>query len=161
MAVVRQSKQIAQKQPPVTPSGAQDATVIFGDFDLAGVALAANNVIEMVELPPGMVPVDVLLDTTDLDTNGAPTISLDVGVMAGDVGSTVFASRTTGAQFIAGSTIGRTGGLARADVIGASRLAPTETSRSIGVRVAAAPATGATTGTVRLSVLIRPSVISA
>lgn len=156
MSVVLQAKQIANGVPPLTADGADDTVTLFGDFALTA-ALAVNNIIEMVELPAGYVPVDVILDTADLDTGGSPTIVLAVGVMAGTVGDTTFANRTTGAEFITASTVGQAGGVARLAVAGGTRVAPTDASRSIGVKVTTGPATGATSGSVRLTVLARPA----
>lgn len=157
MASVLQTALIKSgSQPhPITPSGAHDVVAVRADYALSA-ALVVNDIIEMLELPPGMVVVDVILDTADLDTG--TTITLSVGILAGTVGDTTVANRTNGAQFIASSTIGQTGGIARLSVTGGTRVAPSDDRRSIGVSVPVAPTTGATTGTVSLTVLYRPAI---
>ncbi len=157
MAAVLQSKQIAANQPAVTAGGAHDLVALVGDYELSA-ALVVNDLIEFVELPPGHVPVDVILDTPDLDSNVAPAVVVQVGLMAGNVGDTTLASRTTGAEFIAASTVAQAGGIARMAVAGGTRVAPSTSRRSIGLKVATAPATGATSGTIRLTVLARPQI---
>lgn len=155
-AQVFQTAAIANGYPAITASGAHDLVAVRADFALTE-ALEADDIIEMLELPPGYVPVDVILDTDDLDT-GTPGITLDVGILDGAVGDTKVANRTNGAEFLAASTVGQAGGIARAAVKGFTRLAPSDSRRSIGVTVKAGPGTGATTGTVSLTVLYRPAI---
>jgi hypothetical protein len=107
-------------------------------------ALALNDVLQGPMLQAGSTVVDVTLVTTDLDTNGTPTITLDVGY-GGDAD-----------YFIAASTIGQAGGIARASAATAQPLT-LESNDTIDVTVHAAPATGATTGTVTLSVFFLPA----
>lgn len=120
------------------------------EFDIAveggGVALALNDTIELGILPPQHVPVDFILDSDDVDTNGSPLVSFNVGTLG--VGGDPDA-------FIAGSTIGRTGGLANMDQRAGIRLAPSDTARKVGVTVSAAPATGTTTGKIGGTLLYR------
>lgn len=155
-AKVLQTAAIANGYPAITASGAHDLVAVRADYTVSA-ALELNDIIEMIELPPGHVPVDVILDTDDLDT-GTPAITLDVGILAGAVGDTTVGNRTNGAQFLAASTAGQAGGIARADVKGFTRLAPSDSRRSIGVSVKAAPAVGATSGKVSLTVLYRPAI---
>ena len=155
MAKILQTKAIAAGYPEVTPSGAHDVVAVTATYTVAA-ALVINDVIEMIVLPPGCVPVDVILDTEDMDSG--TTLTLDVGIMAGTVGDTTVANRTTGAEFIAASTVGQAGGVARAAVVGFTRLAPSDVRRSIGVKAKAA-ATGAGPGDeISLTVLYRPAV---
>ena len=102
-------------------------------------AIVINDVFQMVSVPAGAVVVDVMLVTDDIDTNVTPLATMDVGY-GGDVN-----------YFIAASTIGRTGGVARAD---ASTAFPLKFSSrdTIDIHFAAAPATSATSGTFSLSV---------
>lgn len=107
-------------------------------------ALALNDVLQGPMLQAGSTVVDVSLVTTDLDSNGTPTITLDVGY-GGDPD-----------YFIAASTVGQAGGIARASAATAQPLT-LESNDTIDVTVHAAPATGATTGTVTLSVFFLPA----
>lgn len=155
-AKLLRTKRIAQGHPAITAAGAQDLVAVTETYTVAA-ALELNDVIEMMELPPGHVPVDCILDVTDLDT-GSPTLTLDVGTMAGTVGDTTLANRTLTANMIAASTAGQAGGVARMAVMGSTRLAPSDNRRSIGVKVSAAPATGATSGSITLTVFYRPAI---
>lgn len=102
-------------------------------------ALAVDDVIQMFKLPAGAVVHEVILASGDLDTDGTPTIALDVG----DAGAA--------ARFISASTIARTGGVARADQAGGVGYAyAADTMLEVGVETG--PATGATTGNITLTV---------
>lgn len=157
MAVYRASNVIVAQTPPLTAGGAKDLLAAQATFTLSG-ALALNNVIEMIVLPAGHKLVDVILESTDLDTGGSPAITLSVGTMAGTPYDATFASRTVTPNVIAASTIGQTGGVARAAVAGFTNIAPQDTDRSIGVLVAAGPATGAVAGSITLTAIYRPQV---
>lgn len=155
MAAILQTKTIANGYPAVTPAGAQDLVAVTATYTLAA-ALVINDVIEMIELPPGCVPVDVILDAEDLDSG--TTLTLDVGIMEGDVGDTTVVNRTTGAEFIAASTVGQAGGVARAAVAGFTRIAPSDARRSIGVKAKAAAAGAGAGDEISLTVLYRPAI---
>lgn len=116
------------------------------------VTAAANDIFEMVPVPVGFRVVDVILDADDLDTNGAPTITLDVGFMSGTPGDNDSA-RTVGAEFFSASTVAQAGGLVRPTLKTAVRDAPTSAERAIGVKVNAAGTTKAA-GTIGLTVLL-------
>ncbi|CAG9255975.1 hypothetical protein [Paraburkholderia caribensis] len=106
-------------------------------------ALALNDVLTGPKLQKGSTVLDVLLVSSDLDTNGAPTITLDVGT--GD----------SAQYFIAASTVAQAGGVARASAVTAQPLTLTKDD-TVDVTVHAAPATGAATGTVTLAVMFLP-----
>jgi hypothetical protein len=101
-------------------------------------ALVINDVIQMVKVPAGATVFDVLVVVPDLDSNGTPLITLDVGY-GGDPD-----------YFIAAATTGQAGGLVRATAATALPLAFT-TEDTIDILVKAAPATSATTGTLYLT----------
>ena len=111
-------------------------------------ALALNDVIEICTLPARHVIVDAILDADDLDTNGAPLITLSVG------------TATTAALLISASTAGRAGGIARMDQVGGVRLVESDTDTTIRVTVAAGPATGATSGTIGVTLFYRAAQIN-
>jgi hypothetical protein len=108
-----------------------------------GAALALNDVLTGPKIGKNSTILDVVLTTTDLDTNGTPTITLDVGY-SGDAD-----------YFIAASTVGQAGGLARASAATAQPLTLTADD-TVNIGVKAGPATGATTGTVTLAVFFLP-----
>lgn len=135
MAILTTSK-VASTVQPRANLGVNSVT---GTYTLTA-ALALNDVIQMVKIPSGATVLDTILSCNDLDTGGAPTITLSVG----DGGST--------ARYLSASTIGQTGGLAHTATHGGHGYAYTADD-TIDVLVAAAPATGATTGTVALTVI--------
>lgn len=103
-------------------------------------ALALNDVIEMLRVPAGARITRVTLKASDLDTGGSPAIVLDVG----DTGDTD--------RLIDGATIGQAGGTSTSLVSSTGQFYKYTTETVISVLVQAAPATGATTGTVELAV---------
>ena len=103
-------------------------------------ALVIDDLIHMVKIPAGATLLDVILDVPDLDSHETPEITLSVGY--------------TGAleAFISQSTIGQTGGIVRLSVPGGTQKA-FAAGDTIQVSATAAPATGATSGTIKLTVI--------
>ncbi len=139
------------KPAPISDDG--DLVTVRYEYSLAA-ALVVNDIIEMGVLPADHVPVDFAVDCDDLDTNGVPTITLNCGVMSGTPGVADVA-RTVGTEFLSASTVAQAGGVVRAATVGAFRVAPAATDRSVGFKVAAAPATGAATGKIGLTLYYR------
>lgn len=131
------------------------ATVVGHRFTAAipatGDGTALNDIIEMAQIPAGCRVLDMILDSTDLDTGG-PTITLDVGIMSGDWGDPDPA-RTCGAEFFAASTVAQAGTAARPTLATAFRTGVATNHRSIGVKIAAA-ATAKAAGTIGLTVYL-------
>lgn len=103
-------------------------------------ALALNDLVDMLPIPPGLVPVHVRLVSDDLDSNGAPTMTFDVGILSGTPGDATNA-RTIGAEFFSGSTLPQAGGVAFPTLKTAHRVTASNVERSIGIKVATAAAT--------------------
>jgi hypothetical protein len=118
---------------------------------LKGVTLAANDIIDVGIIPANATVVDVILDSDDLDTGGAPALAFDVGIMSGTPGDTVTA-RTCGAEFFSASTLAQAGGVARSTLKTTFRVAPVGYDRSVGIKITTAAATLATTGKLGVSV---------
>lgn len=137
-----QSEAAKAHQPAVDSASAGEIKAVRGTFALTA-ALALNDIVELVKLPAGHVPVDCILDTDELDT-GADAIVLDVGVIGGDVDA-----------LIDGSTVGQAGGLARMDQKTGPRVASSTSETVYGVTVATGPGTGATSGTIGLTLFYR------
>lgn len=116
---------------------------VYGEYSLLA-ALALNDVIQMVRVPNGARVIDVLLAAADLDTNGVPTITLSVG----DGGAT--------ARYVSASTIGQAGGIANGISVSTGFGYVYAAEDTIDVLVAAGPATGATSGTIKLAVTYIP-----
>lgn len=119
---------------------------------LTAAQLVVNTIAEIGILPAGCTVVDAVLRSTDLDTDGTPAVTLDVGLMSGEVGVEDVA-RTVGQEIFAAATTAQAGGsTAMAETLKAG-IAPTATNRAIGVKVATAP-DAAATGTITLLVWI-------
>lgn len=152
-----QSKQVKAGVPALSPTEASCPVAIVGEFvTVAG--LTANDVIEMVAIPAGTVPIDVTIACEDLDSGGTPAIVLDVGVLSGNYGAND-AARTCGAEFINDTNIGQTGGMASANVAAGLLLTPTLNDRSIGIKVQTAAATLATGKKIRVVALCAPAPV--
>lgn len=103
-------------------------------------APAVGDIIEIGCLPHGCRLVDAIIVSDDLDSNAAPLITLDVGVMSGEFGVDD-AARICDASILSASQLARNGGVARPSDKGAFRIPATNKDRSIGVKVTAAAAT--------------------
>lgn len=112
--------------------------------------IAAGDILELACIPPGMRVTEIIQDADDLDSNGTPTLAYDIGIMSGKFGDTT-PSRTCGAEFYAGSTLGRTGGVDRPTLASAYRVGGGAAARSIGVKINTAAATPVS-GTIGLTV---------
>lgn len=116
----------------------------WAEAPFKGVTLALNDIIDIGILPANHTISDVIIDTDDLDTNGTPLMSVDVGILSGTPGDTV-SVRTMSNEFFAADTTVRTGGVARMTKSAGFRITPTGSDRSIGVKITAAAATQAST----------------
>lgn len=152
---IRASRFATNQLPTVTSRAAGDTIVQDYFIDLTAAQLVLNDIIDLGILPAYHVVSDALLIPDDLDTNGTPLIALDVGIMSGVPGDTVTA-RTCGAEIFAASTAAQTGVVARPTLPSAFKILATEADRSIGVKIQAAPATGAA-GRIRLRVFMHAS----
>lgn len=106
------------------------------------VTAAANDIFEILSLPPGCRPVDIKIDSDDLDTDASPTVTIDVGIMSGTFGDND-ATRTVAAEFFSGSTVAQAGGVASPTLKGAYRVASSSSERAIGAKINAAGTTKA------------------
>ncbi|MHB8727580.1 MAG: hypothetical protein ACYC9K_00920 [Sulfuricaulis sp.] len=138
------------------PIGAEsEELAVRVEFDLSA-ALVLNDIIEMLVLPADHVIRDWIVDSDDLDSNGAPTIAFNAGIMSGTPG-TVDLARTVGTEIMAADVLPQAGGVKRPTVVGAFRVAPASTDRSIGIKVSTGPATGAATGKVGITLMYSPA----
>jgi hypothetical protein len=125
----------------------------FAEAPFRGVTFLANDLIDIGILPANHVVTDMIIDTDDLDSNGTPLISVDVGMMSGTPGDTISA-RTVGQEFFAADVTARTGGMTRMTRQQGLRVAATGADRSIGVKINAAAATQASTTTGRFRLIV-------
>lgn len=131
--------------------------VITNDYyvDLLASEIVLNDIIDIGVLPANHTVVEMFLIPDDLDTNGAPTLALDVGIMSGTPGDTI-SVRTCGNEFFAADTSARTGVVATMSKKDGFLVKPSAADRSIGVKFQAAAATAAA-GRIRLRVKMAPA----
>ena len=124
------------RKPVPTPQGAEVVACRF-PIDLVAADLDANDCGAVAILPAGCVPVGLIVDSDDLDTNGTPTIAASVGpVNAGatDLSSVWASSIASGQAGVAANPVLSTAAL---------RMSPAATETRIGVKFTAAAATKA------------------
>ncbi|MBX3653200.1 MAG: hypothetical protein KF686_03380 [Ramlibacter sp.] len=155
MPTLRQSTQVARKDPVISADGYEPITIV-GDY-ITGAALAASDVVEMVILPAGYVPVDAILATESLDSDGTPAITLDMGLISGTAGAADNA-RTCGNEAFAASAVGQAGGIARPTKASFALIAPTDADRGFGVKIGTAADVLVTGAKIRLTLLARPAI---
>lgn len=139
--------QVVNKQIVPSANGASMSIVIVGDFTIPA-AFAAADVVEMVPLPAGYVPVGL---TVDNDINGA-VLTAGVGLLTGAFDAV--GARTCGSEALAAAAFG-TAGLKYAAVAGFTRLLPTAGDRGIGF-VASAVTTPTVGSKIRFTLRARP-----
>lgn len=133
---------------PITLSQAGQIVAATGDYAVP-VTLAASDIVALCHLPAEHEPVDFMLQSDDLDSNGTPTISVTVGVLNADMSDLVANS-----NFITASNVAQTGGVARAVVTQGLQLAASNANRVVGLKVVTAAATKVA-GTVKGTLLYR------
>jgi hypothetical protein len=139
----------------IVADGAGDIAVNDFYMDLTAAQINAGDVIDIGVLPAYHTVSDAILIADDLDSNGTPTIALDVGIMSGTPGDAV-SVRTCGAEIFAAANTAQAGGIARPTLASAFKILSTQADRSIGVKFATGSATAAA-GRIRLRVFIHPS----
>lgn len=156
MASTFKSTQATAKQAAVDVSQAGIVAAPRYEYNLAA-ALIINDIIVMGDLPAGHVPVDCIVDSDDLDTNGTPLIVLQAGIL--NAGQTdIDTTASGGASWIGSSTVAQAGGIARASDKAITRAPVSAVKQTYGIKVSAAPATGTTTGKVGMTLSYRPVV---
>ena len=131
----------SQAASTVNPRTCENAVCVATGAYAIGAALVVNDVIQMVRVPAGATILEVQLSSDDLDSAG-PSIVLDVG--DGSV-TDRFIDGSLAAQVAANDVI------SRINQIGG--VAYTYTAEdTIDILVQVAPATGASSGTLKLTV---------
>lgn len=149
----------------LSPFASRNRAIVNGDcagdlvvnnyfIDLTAAQITAGAIIDLGNLPAGHTVVDAILIPDDLDTNGTPTITLDVGLLDGEPGDT--GTRTCGAELFSASTSAQGGTPTRMSLKSGFTIASVEYHRSIGVKVNAGAATAAA-GRIRLQLVSAPS----
>lgn len=135
---------------------AQGAEIVVAKlvYEIAA-ALALNDILHMGDLPAGHVMVDCHIASDDLDTDGAPAIVLEAGIL-NTAKTAIDVTKSGGAEWLDGSTIAQAGGFQRATNAAIARVPADDANNlPIGIDVGTAPATGAVTGTIELTVMYR------
>lgn len=133
---------ITGRKPVPNPAGSEVMATRF-ELSLATGDLALNTIGQIGELPPGCVPVDVIVDGDDLDA-GAAAMVLQVGIWDG-AGANLSTEAADGAAHWGVTSAVNTSFLQRLTPNGPAmaRVAPTNTRRKLGVKVTTAPTTPA------------------
>lgn len=140
MPLYQSATALGQKPVPAANSGFLQQFLY--EFLTLG-ALAAGDIIDLGPIQADLAPADCTLITDDLDTNGVPAITMTVGILnaaKSDIGA--------GANdpWIVASTVGQTGGIARATSAACYLSGPAAVERRLGIKIVAAPATSAGAG---------------
>lgn len=122
-----QSEAVSGSRPAVYPAAAGELLVADASIEATEAQLALNALLGLVILPAGCVPVDFTLIEDDLDTS--TNLVQAVGVLNSTEDDLV-----ADTNFLTGSTIGRTGGYARATAIPDALKAPSASDRVIAVK---------------------------
>lgn len=116
-------------QPVATGEG---VVAVRGSISLASTR-SEGNCVSLLRLPADHVPVDFILDTDDIDTGTSLTLS--VGVLNAAETDLSTATDDGGAAWLASSTAGQTGVIARPTSKVITRVNPTQADRKVGVKV--------------------------
>ena len=125
MAAHLQSLNVQKYRPPVMPDCAGCLLVSDGSIEVTVVATAINSTIGLCVLPARCIPVDFILISDDLDSDGGPAIMLTAGVI---VSSDLQASTS----FLTEDTVAQAGGSSRATAIPDELITPHDADRIIG-----------------------------
>lgn len=148
MAFTNSNDYITGRKPVPTAAGGEVIATRF-PIDLVAADLDINDVGAVGILPAGHVPVGLVYDSEDLDTNVTPTIVASVGLVnAGetDLDGTAWAAGITASQ----------GGVAANPALttAAMKMAAAAVDRKFGIKFTAASATKAA-GQVGVTLLYR------
>lgn len=148
MAFTNSNDKLTGRKPAVFPAGCE-VVAVRDAVDLVAADLDANDAGSVTILPAGCVPVGLVYDSGDLDTNGTPTIVASVGfINAGD-------TDLDGTAWATGITASQTGTAVNVALsTAAMSMAATQTDRKVGVKFTAGAATKAA-GQVGLTLLYR------
>ena len=110
--------------------------------------LIAGNVVEVAFLPANCVPVGFKVRSDDLDSNAAPTITFDVGIINAAETAVSALAADGGAKWIVASTLSQAGGLLLDTAVSATwkvigDVLPSSANRIFGLGIVAGAATGA------------------
>lgn len=141
------SSYAAGKKPMPQPAGMETVTV-KATVALTAAQVAATNVVQFFKLPAGCVPTGYRISNDDLDSNGTPTVTADLGIL--DSAGTAISTATAdgGAKWLSASTALQAAALTlhtasrtAFDVVNA--VTATASERTVAIVLPAGAATGA------------------
>lgn len=153
MAFTNSNDYITGRKPPRFPAGGEVVATRF-TLDVTTGDLALNTIGQIGVLPAGCVPVDILVDATDVDS-GVAAMVLQVGIWDGAGANLSTAAADGGAAW--GSTAAANTAFQQriaANLNAMALVANSQADRKIGIKVTTAPTTPVA-GTLGLTVLYR------
>lgn len=151
MAFATKNDYINGRKPIVSPAGAEVCAVRFAQA-VAAAEMGLNALDNIGILPAGCVPVGLIVDSDDLDSNGAPAVVWAFGASNAAVANNVQGVTPTdistaaddgGAAWATGVTVSQAGGQAPFHSTALSRVRPVNHDRYIVAKSTTAAATGA------------------
>lgn len=133
------SKRVASRAALPESDHANDPCTYIAEF-LIVAGMVSGDVIEMAGVPANHVVDSVSIMCDQIDSNGSPTLTLDVGYMTGIPGVND-STRTIGQDFFTGNTLCRTGGVVACTDVKLGRQVASTADRAIGFKFAANAAT--------------------
>lgn len=151
MAFTGSNDYITGRANPVTPAGAELVAVRY-TLAMATGDLALNSIGQIGILPAGCVPVQVLVDGTDMDSSTAALV-LNVGLL--DAAETALSTAAADGGAVWGSTTAAAAAFQQ-QILSQPMMtvAKSNVDRKIGIKVATAPTT-AVAGTLGLTLIYR------
>lgn len=139
------------RSAPVSPTGAELASMRFTLAMPVG-DLAINTIGQIGVLPAGCIPVQLMVDATDMDT-GVAAMVLQVGIL--DAAGTGFSAAAADGGAAWGSTVASTDAFQQ-QILSRPMAVVTrsDVTRKIGVKVVTAP-TAAAAGTLGVTLIYR------
>lgn len=83
MATIESNMTVANA-PVVTPNRAGEVIAQRGFKSLLAAQVVVGNIVKLVKLPAGCVPVNLVVDFDELDTHGSPTTTATFGILNAD-----------------------------------------------------------------------------
>lgn len=153
MAFVNKNDYITGRKPVPSPAGAELLAVRF-TLALGTADLALNTIGQVGVLPAGCIPVDVVVDGTDMDTSTAAMV-LQVGIWDGS-GANLSTAAADGGAHWGVTTAVNTAFSQRLTMNGnaMATVAQSSVDRRLGVKAATAPTTAAA-GTLGVTLFYR------
>lgn len=136
---------------PVTPAGAELASMRF-TLLMATADLAINSIGQIGILPAGCIPVQLLVDGTDMDT-GAAAMVLNVGIL-NDAGTAFSTAAADGGAAWGSTTAANTAFQQQVLSQPMATVTRSDVDRKIGIKVLTAPTTPAA-GTLGVTLIYR------